>query len=371
MWLVSIAVAVLFVLAILILFPLIAAAISGKEVDTEHDIKIPNSIDILVPCHNEKGRVELTLKSIVASVAAMKALFPSICVNIFCGIDTCNDGSEEEVEQFQITVKKFNFKSKWMVINALFKESTADWIILADCGVIWDERLLRNAVPHLSCPDVVGFSPSYASINGTLISRIYWQIEAFIKSLENKSGGPVSVHGATVMYERRVLKNALQLLAGRNWINDDVVIPLIIRATNLDKRIIYSRNKKSGFVVCDLGVRTSKSDRHARSRVSAGNLQWIKYLAPIVAFSNKVVFLLCLRRVFRVFWFLIPVTTLFGVVSFIFKMTDHFYIQSFLVLFAIFILFLLFKIIPGFSASLISFMSFISGREVKEIVRWR
>lgn len=302
MWIVFALFTAVLLFVMLFACPMFAALLYPNRGRLGHQFVCPKSLDIVIPCHNEKGRLKLTLQSITGATEQLKRLFPIFEMRILCGLDACSDGSRDDTTHFAVEVREFQCQSKWRVIEQLVASSQADWVALVDCGVGWHKNLLRNVVPYLGSPDVVAFAPSYSTARSGVLGRIHWKLEAILKKIENRAGGPVSVHGATVFYRTAALKEALQALSGRAWINDDVVIPLILRALNPKQRIVYSANADSGFVVTDHAPRGAAFERTARRRVSQGNLQWSSQLLPFLWVWNRAVMLIALRRVLRIFW---------------------------------------------------------------------
>jgi cellulose synthase/poly-beta-1,6-N-acetylglucosamine synthase-like glycosyltransferase len=373
MWLMPAVFAALLLVVSLFMFPVLLAIVKPFRKETALQLRFPKSIDVLIPCHNEEGRLRLTLQSVSNAIAEMHAYFPDIGVQVICGLDCCTDGSAADAERFNARIIKLNFRSKWKVINALVSGSQSQWTALVDCGIVWDKRFLRNAVSYLASPDVVGFSPSYSTLNAGFLSRLYWSLEAFIKSIENKVGGPVTVHGATVLYRTELLKSALKLLTGRTWLNDDVVLPLVIRALNPDQRIIYSRNIRMGFCVCDHASRAAENEKAARTRVSKGNLQWMANLLPFLWVWSKPVFVLSLRRVFRLFWALIPLLLGISLALFAFEYSPGgLWIKSLAAIVSLIIVVKCALKIPGFVSSLKALRSLLIGPwEQGEEVLWK
>lgn len=373
MWLIPAVTALLLSMTSLFLFPLLLSIFRSFKRAHPKQLNIPKSIDVIIPCHNEQGRLKLTLQSIFQSITEMRTVAPHVQVNVICGLDCCNDASISDTQGFNCQIKSFDFRSKWLVICSLINESKADWIALVDCGVTWDRRFLRNVIAYLGIPEVVGFAPAYLPVKAGLISRIYWRLEAFIKSVENISGGPVSVHGATVLYRSSALRAALQVLSGRSWINDDVVLPLVIRALHPQGTIIYSSNQEMGFCAYDHAGRDPKIEKNARTRVSQGNLQWIGFLVPFLWIWNKGIFFSSLRRVVRLFWAVAPVLALFSLVLFLFETFQGNLL--YLTVFTMIILGLVVRYllrIPGFQASIKAFYSLLSGSLSRgEEVRWK
>lgn len=308
MWLIPAVTAIFLLCVSFFFFPLISQFFYPQSRKKNASSGLPLSIDVLLPCRNEEVTLALTLRSVFEARDEMLSLFPDVRLQVVCGLDDCTDKTEAVAKKFGAQVHYFKHRSKWKVIADLIEQSSADWIALADSGAVWDRRFLRNVVPYMAGSDVSGFAPSYSAEGAGLFGRIHWTLEAMLKSLENVAGGPVSVHGATVLYRSDVLKDALQILAGRVWINDDVILPLVIRALNPDLRMIYSRNRKMGFVVSDCASRQPSQENNSRRRVSQGNIQWVFFLLPFVRQLNSIVFGLAQRRVVRLFWALVPVS---------------------------------------------------------------
>ena len=303
MWLLIVLVsAILFLNLALFLFPMISALFFKKKSRLGENIKKTRTLDIIIPCHNDAAHLALTLQSIGTSMGELCRCFEGVNVQTVCGLDSCTDESAQEASKFPVTLRRFEFKSKWRVLNQLIQESNADWIALADCGVVWKKNLLRNAYPYFCDQEIVGIAPSYKLLKENTLNRVHWTLEKILKSLENRSGGPVSVHGATVFYRSHSLKKALRLLEGRHWTNDDVILPTIVRAIHPNQRIVYCTNLHMGFSVEDNAPRINHKERQARMRVSHGNVQWLNHILPFVWRWNKALFITCLRRVFRIFW---------------------------------------------------------------------
>ncbi|NBX16213.1 MAG: glycosyltransferase [Proteobacteria bacterium] len=308
MWLIPAVTAIFLLCVSFFFFPLIFLFFIPQSRKRNASLSLPLSVDVLLPCRNEEVTLALTLRSVFEARAEMLSLFPDVRLQVICGLDDCTDTTEAVAKNLGAQVHHFKHRSKWKVIADLIEQSSADWIALADCGAVWDRRFLRNVVPFMASADVSGFAPSYSADGAGLFGRIHWALESMLKSLENVAGGPVSVHGATVLYRSDVLKDALHILAGRVWINDDVTLPLIIRALNPEMRMIYSRNRKMGFVVCDRASRKPSQENNSRRRVSQGNIQWVFFLLPFVRQLNSIVFGLAQRRVVRLFWGVVPVS---------------------------------------------------------------
>lgn len=259
-------------------------------------------IGIIIPARNEENNLRHTLKSIRASIDALPWMGRKVSFEIWLGADGCNDRSIDVAQQYGCYVTEWEkAQGKWTVLQQLTREVQADWIVFADAGVVWPLEMMTRFVDSiLEYPEAIGVAPAYYNARGGLIEKILWRIERHFKALESRSGGPVSVHGATVMYRREELLKVLQHLGPKRWLNDDVVLPLWLRSFFPEKRIRYlkeisvydesHRAEKSPVIVRELG---------RRRRIVLGNIQWMR--EPMWR-NNSRIRMLALRRIFRVFW---------------------------------------------------------------------
>ncbi|MFZ9520956.1 MAG: glycosyltransferase [Silvanigrellaceae bacterium] len=308
MWWMSFLIGFFVLLLAVFFFPIISQLFVRGRNPTDEVLEQVHSLDVLIPCHNEEGRLRETLKSVVTAIRNANRLFPDLNVNVSVGLDACSDNTVLDTHGFRLKAMAFSYKSKWKVLRSLVSASTADWVALVDAGTVWDPRLLRNCHPLFERAENMCVAPRYQTLNAGLLARAYWRLEAFLKCLENKSGGPVSVHGATVFYRRKDLLEALTLLEGREWINDDVVIPMALRIVSPEKRIVYAQNQEGGFSVQDTSLRLGPAEVFARKRIARGNLQWIGHLVPVMWEWSPLVLLISLRRAVRLFWCVIPLS---------------------------------------------------------------
>jgi glycosyltransferase involved in cell wall biosynthesis len=283
------------------LFPVLAALVGvaphrGNRTDPQS-----TRLAILIPAHNEERLLTETLKSISDSInEAHVDLFYTF--RVIVGADGCTDRTEGVAQEMNAEVLKMPVKSgKWGTIAALVEMcSETDWIILADCGVRWPRDFIRRVLTLIQDENTIAIAPSYRNDASGFIEKIIWGTERAIKRIEEKSGGPVSVHGATICYRAGELRAALTFLSTHRWINDDIVIPLVLRALYPTKKIVYGLSltvKESPKQPSDVG-----SEFRRRQRLVHGNIQWIKLLWGSVWRRNQIAALLACRRVFRVLW---------------------------------------------------------------------
>src|SRR5262249_49974270 len=135
--------------------------------------------------------------------------------------------------------------------------SQAEWVAFVDAGATWNPDLLVAVERHFADPEIAAIAPSYQALGAGSLEGGSWKLERVIKRIESAGAGPVRLHGARVFYRRCVLLAALgELQAGsRAWLNDDVVIPLLIRIRSPRSRIVYTERADGQGWVRDRGVR--------------------------------------------------------------------------------------------------------------------
>ncbi len=274
--------------------------------------KLANSkIDILVPVYNEKKEIiEATLTGIVNSFKNSSPSNLTYRVVIFS--DPMLQKSYEAVTEWK---NKNNFNnnieilsekniSKWDSLIKLSDKIDAEWCAFVDIGSVWDRSIISKVESHILSGKFLCVAPSYEQKNASMLYRVYWQLESYLKNIENIAGGPCSVHGATVFYDSRALKVAIQELGNSVWYNDDIVIPLKIRTIG---NTFYA----SGAKVYDSGANSNfQIEKNRRSRMTFGNIQWIKTLLIPAFRSNSVAGIISLRRAVRTFWAYVLILTL-------------------------------------------------------------
>ncbi len=281
----------------------------GSEASPHNDQVAPYSLAILTPAHNEEAILSKTLTSFAAAIKRAQQVFPGISIEVVVGADGCSDKTALIADAFGATViESSQSNGKWATLNKLIslvntRPEIPEWVVLADAGVQWDPEFLVRILPRCGIPHVVGVCPTYRNPSAGKIESLLWAIERHLKSLEGITGGPVSMHGATVLYKLVDLSRALRSLPRANWLNDDVVIPLALRSQDPEARILYTT---------DLGVYDTPSDKGAekvaqkefgrRRRMVLGNIQWIRGMLPTVWRRNAIAGVIAMRRVFRLLW---------------------------------------------------------------------
>lgn len=290
--------------AITLAFPLLALALyqfrrsQGLRTSEQNpSLKLA----VLIPAHNEAEQLARTIESIHQAADVSFKVRRSFDVSVIVAADGCDDQTATIARKQRAQVFEQRERlGKWRTLLNLIENLPTDiaWVGIVDAGSEWSHGTLDTLQKEFFRSDIVGIAPGYENLSAGLFGRLAWRVERTLKQLENLSGGPVSVHGATVFYRRAELLSALAFLQGQRWINDDVVIPLVLRTLSPEKRIQY----RPDVVVRDAGAKVQSGELRRRKRIVTGNLQWIINLTPRVAQLNFIPLCLCMRRVARVFW---------------------------------------------------------------------
>ena len=251
------------------------------------------SIDILIPAHKENESLPVTL-------AAMKKLQHEGFTQPKLIVGLSNWFGLEAEQASALADKKISIDEpgKWRALIVLIENSKADWVALVDSGTVWPEDMLVQLKEHFQDQAVMGINPKYTEAESGLMQKLVWGLESHLKNLENLSGGPISLHGSTILYRRKELQEAITFLKGSDWWNDDVVVPLTLRKFNTSKKIIYAVN----IPVVDLFPSSNISEMKRRKRLLFGNLQWVQTFFFGLLKSDLTLCSLALRRITRMLW---------------------------------------------------------------------
>jgi cellulose synthase/poly-beta-1,6-N-acetylglucosamine synthase-like glycosyltransferase len=254
------------------------------------------SLDVLIPAHHET----LSLPASITALQKIRANAPASLstMRIFAGLSHWSGPEALEAAKDADVVLEISEKGKWRAIQALVEKSTADWIALVDAGVVWEENSLEILAPLFLQADVMGVNPRFQELKGGRLQKLIWSLESHLKILENKSGGPISLHGATIFYRRENLQQALKLLDGTEWLNDDVVVPLTLRSLFPEQRLVYTMETS----VTDMFPSWDAPELQRRKRLLMGNIQWVHQFYLNHLRTAPVVALLAKRRLARMVW---------------------------------------------------------------------
>ena len=286
-------------------FPLLAVILSVLSFPFRSRVKAAAAaehlhLEVLIPAYNEADTIGATLASVFQAREKLLSVDSSAQIKITVALDGAKDETGKIVQELIQTHPELHLLDrgsnlgKWKTLEELSVQSQAPWSALVDAGTVWPQHLLveiSNLASGASS-DEVGFAPGYHQASAGTLERLVWWLERTLKGLENLAGGPVSLHGATMILKTTALKNTFVKLGQRPWLNDDVVLGLFLRT---EGRIRYLGSRVS---VSDCGVREGASEINRRRRLMNGNVEWIRNLFPRVLFHSPIVGVIALRRIF-------------------------------------------------------------------------
>ena len=311
---------------------------------TSEDCKI----EILIPVHNQPEALEATLLNLSNF---------NIPFNISVGLNACNDSTAIIAQKYKCNLITKTEPGKWGMLKDLILRANGDWLLLLDAGTLLPPDFFLKLKLHQVESHIMGIAPRYYPHRLGILQKVIWIFESLHKKLENIAGGPMSVHGACIIYQKMKLIEVVKSLGENTWLNDDIVLPLWMRFLNPDDKIIYR------FDVCidDFDVHTAPPSPHRRKRLVQGNLDWISTLLPIIYKKDVPLFILSSRRVFRVLWAWWPICFYLSIQFFI----AHYSIKISLIFLAISAFIFYFIIMTKKSelpAAFISSVFFFKGR---------
>lgn len=246
------------------------------------------SLTVLIPVNQGVSLLRRTIESIRAQDRA-----PNILV--------CLDGPCREIHEYLVAenitfIENSSNLGKWHSLIRLI-EAAQDhgWIALVDAGTVWPRDLLQRISADLSRSKLTAIAPSYRSIQCGRGARLHWEIERRLKQFENLAGGPISVHGATCFYRASSLKKAVSVVEGETFLNDDVVLPLLVRSVSGGT----IRYRADAVVFDDEGDLSSEHRIYRQLRIARGNQEWMGRLFQKIVFRSPTSAILSLRRMVR------------------------------------------------------------------------
>lgn len=261
----------------------------------------PVTLRVIIPAYNEESTIHLTIQSVQKALNALK---PFLSYEIIVGDDGSTDRTRTLALDGGAKVVSFPHRmGKWKILChlSLNEEHQAQWCVFVDASTYWPTTLGSEIFPMFENENVMCVSPTYIPAAKKSLAHWIWAWERWIKNIESRAGGPVSVHGATVFYRSRELLPVLRSLQKQEWLNDDIIIPLTLRRSYPHLKIAYVSDIERGVYIADLGM-SKNSVRKRTHRIIYGNVQWMQDLTTHVSTSSYIVTLISLRRVFRVFW---------------------------------------------------------------------
>jgi cellulose synthase/poly-beta-1,6-N-acetylglucosamine synthase-like glycosyltransferase len=283
----------------------IASALFARVPQLLSPLQIPLSspISILIPAHNEEDKIGETLRSLWGEISDS-----GIEARVIVALDRCTDQTENKLtpwlSRMPLKATEVDFGSKWQTLKHLLAQASpeSEWIVYVDAGTTWEPGVLKKLYGRMSGDlNASVLAPSYQILGGSFLSRAFWLFESIVKTFENRLGGPISVHGATVAFRKSVLEKVFRELGTDfEFKNDDIILPLAARIYFPRLKTVYLPNAH----IFDHAVREKldfSTQLKRRKRMVLGNLQWIRWLFNSKAMTTQIL-AVSARRILRPFW---------------------------------------------------------------------
>jgi cellulose synthase/poly-beta-1,6-N-acetylglucosamine synthase-like glycosyltransferase len=275
----------------------------GGKTGSLAQIPLSSPISILIPAHNEEDKIGETLRSLGGEITDS-----GIQACVFVALDRCTDQTESKLTpwltKMPLKTTQVDFGSKWQTLKHLLAQASpeSEWIVFVDAGTTWESGVLKKLYSRMSSDlNASVLAPSYQILGGSFLSRAFWLYESIVKTLENRLGGPISVHGATVAFRKSVLEKVFRELGTDfDFKNDDIILPLAARSHFPKLRTVYLPNAH----IFDHAVREKldfATQLKRRKRMVLGNLQWIRWLCRCKRVTPQIL-AVSTRRILRPFW---------------------------------------------------------------------
>jgi poly-beta-1,6-N-acetyl-D-glucosamine synthase len=191
---------------------------------------IEPSISIIISAYNE----ERVIENRIENIASLNYNFNKI--EVLIGSDNSADGTNGIILKLKEKYPWLNFypfkerRGKVSVINDLVSKARNDILIFTDANVMFDERMLKNILPHFSDSKVGGVSGQIILSESKFIQskdveeQNYWSYENFIKRNEGRCGIQIGGNGGIYAIRR----NLFEVIPDTHAVTDDLYVPLSI-----------------------------------------------------------------------------------------------------------------------------------------------
>ncbi|WP_420341379.1 glycosyltransferase family 2 protein [Vibrio vulnificus] len=261
------------------------AAVFSAHIQSKHqrhyrckkgDAALP-TMTILVPAYNEAAWIAEKIRNLAALD------YPADKLRVVIACDGCSDNTVEIAQDtiqeaicsevlFEIHAHPFN-RGKVAVINHEMTSISSDITALSDVSALISVDSLLLAAAHFDDPKTGVVNACYRILShGGSSEEAYWRYQSQIKATEASIGSSIGSHGAFYLF-RTALFTPLAL----NTINDDFVLPMLIVKQG------HKADYETLMVAVELETTSPQQDFARRLRISAGNMQQLIQLAPLLS----------------------------------------------------------------------------------------
>lgn len=250
------------------LFMLGWSKISPKQNKEALKTKNKPTVEIIFAAYNEESVIQEKI------ISSFKSIYPAEKLSVRIGTDNCTDSTNSIIRDLQkeypsLHLKAFSERTgKSGIINQLVQESKADYLILTDANIIFNEETISELVESLKPEKVgiVGGNIIYKDVDSNGISAqedSYLKLENGIKQAESQLFKAVmGVEGGCYSIKRELFPTIPPL-----FFMEDFYVTLSV----IEKRYQVLFNSDA---LCFEDVSTHKKEEYKRKiRISIGNFQ--------------------------------------------------------------------------------------------------
>jgi len=229
-------------------------------------------VSVLIAAHNEAACIREKIENTLAFD------YPAEKLEIWIGSDGSTDGTDDIVKEYAskgVSLSSAPRGGKVSVLNRLSKLATGTLWLFTDANTVIEKGALRSMVARMADPDVgcVCGRLQLVAPNGDIEHEgAYWKYENLLKFYESKRGALMGANGGIYLLRR----SEWQPLSSDTIVDDFLVTMRVVRN---GRAVVYDPEAvASEETAADLAGEFKR-----RVRISAGNFQSLRELAPLLA----------------------------------------------------------------------------------------
>ncbi len=253
-------------------------------------------VSVLIPAHNEARGIKTKIEN------TLELTYPHDKLEIIVCSDHSTDDTDKLVKQFKDRriklLRNERRLGKASTINKMVKEARGELVLLTDATSKLSPQAIEVLKNAFEDPQVGVATLRYRIRTASQAESDYWSFDTLVRKLEMKKNMLLGVHGAAFMVRKQLTPSLPP-----DTINDDFVIPLILRAQGhkilyLDSaeavedptdswRTIYRRLVRitQGNFQMYWRHRNLLNPKHGRVALAFGTRKLLKSLGPVWVLS--------------------------------------------------------------------------------------
>jgi glycosyltransferase involved in cell wall biosynthesis len=206
------------------LFPALVLLRGGLRRRPHAEADISPSVTVIVPAHNEAGRIERKLRSVLAQD------YPGR-VTVIVASDGSDDGTPAIVaalERADVRALDLPRVGKAAAIGAAVAAADGEILIFSDANSIFGPDCIRRLVRAFADPEVGGVAGNQVYVRGedadaiAVGERSYWDFDRALKEAQSRAGNVIAGTGALYAIRRGLFRTIPP------GVNDDFFLSLAV-----------------------------------------------------------------------------------------------------------------------------------------------